>query len=104
MNHTSLSCKNFRKLHFIHPILRGVKVLCYQYYTSLNGYTFFTHPVYYDRKMFTANTLTLIEKYFLNLRNMFPNQENIGYFSQNKENKLTEKNFLVPSARKFDLN
>ena len=31
---TSLSCENFRKLHFIHPILCGVKVLCYQYYSS----------------------------------------------------------------------
>ena len=31
---TSLSCENFRKLHFIHPILCGVKVLCYQYYIS----------------------------------------------------------------------
>ena len=28
----------------------------------------------------------------------------LEYFSQNKKNKLTEKNFLVPSARKFDLN
>ena len=26
------------------------------------------------------------------------------YFSQNKKNKLTEKNFLVLSAKKFDLN
>ena len=25
-------------------------------------------------------------------------------FSQNKKNKLAEKNFLVPSARKFDWN
>ena len=34
---------------------------------------------------------------------MFSNQENIKMFSQNKKNKLAEKNFLVPSARKFDL-
>ena len=26
------------------------------------------------------------------------------YYSQNKKNILTENNFLVPSARKFDLN
>ena len=30
----SFTCENFRKLHFIHSILCGVKVLCYQYYTS----------------------------------------------------------------------
>ena len=30
----SFICENCRKLYFIHPILCGVKVLCYQYYTS----------------------------------------------------------------------
>ena len=30
----SFICENFRKLHFINPILCEVKVLCYQYYTS----------------------------------------------------------------------
>ena len=34
---------------------------------------------------------------------MFSNQENIEIFSENKKNKLSEKSFLVPSARKFDL-
>ena len=31
---TSLSCENFKKLHFMRPILCRVKVLCYQYYSS----------------------------------------------------------------------
>ena len=52
----------------------------------------------------TANSSKLTEKHFLDLRNLFLNQENITVFSQNKKNKLTKKNFLVPSARKFDLN
>ena len=31
----SLTCENFRKLHFMQPILCGlVKILCYQYYSS----------------------------------------------------------------------
>ena len=52
----------------------------------------------------TANPSKLIEKYFLDLRNLFSNQENIRLFSQNKKNEHTEKNFLVPSARNFDSN
>ena len=35
---------------------------------------------------------------------MFSNQEKIGKFFSEQENKLTEKNFLVPSAIEFDLN
>ena len=31
-------------------------------------------------------------------------QENTRIFFSKQENKLTEKNFLVPSARRFDLN
>ena len=44
----------------------------------------------------TANPLKLIEKNFLDLRNMFSNQENIRRFSQNKKNKL-RKIFLYIS-------
>ena len=33
----------------------------------------------------------------------FANCDNIRYFSHNKKNKFTKKNFLVPSAREFDL-
>ena len=51
----------------------------------------------------TANPSKLIEKNVLDLRNMFSNHENIRMFPQNTKNKLTEKNFLVPSTRKFDL-
>ena len=54
--------------------------------------------------MDTANASKLTEKHFLDLRNMFSNQENIEYFSQNKKNKLAKKNFLISSARKIDLN
>ena len=40
--------------------------------------------------------LKLIEKNFLDLRNMFSNQKKISEcFSHNKKNKLTEKDFLV---------
>ena len=49
-------------------------------------------------------SLKLIEKHLIDLRNMFSYQENIDYCSQNKKNELTEKNFLVSPARKFDLN
>ena len=41
---------------------------------------------------YTANASKLIEKYFPDFRNMLSNQENIGIFSENKENKLTEIN------------
>ena len=51
----------------------------------------------------TANALELIEKYFLDLRNTFLNQENIRNFSQNRKIHLAEKNFLVLSVRKFIL-
>ena len=50
-----------------------------------------------------ANPSKLIQKNFLDLRNVFSNQENIRIFFSKQKNKLTEKNFLVPSARKFDL-
>ena len=63
-----------------------------------------TAQVIFVRCDCTANASKLIEKHFLDLRNMFSNQENIRIFSQNKKNELAKKNFLVPSARKFDLN
>ena len=51
-----------------------------------------------------ANPSKLTEKCFLDSRNLFSNQENNRIISRNKKNKRTEKNFLVLSARKFDLN
>ena len=52
---------------------------------------------------YTANIFKLTEKYFLDLRNMFLNQENIRTFSQNKKIYLAQTNFPVPSIRKFIL-
>ena len=52
------------------------------------------HRLQFAANNFYTNASKLTEKYFLDLRNLFSNQEN----------RLTEKNFLVPSARKFDLN
>ena len=43
------------------------------------------------------------KKHFLDLRNMFVSQGNIGKFPQNKKNKLTDNYFLFSFARKFDL-
>ena len=53
---------------------------------------------------YTANPSKPIKKNFLDLRNMFSNQENIRIFFGKQENKFSEKNFLVPFGRKFDLN
>ena len=52
----------------------------------------------------TANASKLIEKYFLVGEMRSQIKKILKFFSQNKKNKLTEKNFLVPSARKSDLN
>ena len=49
--------------------------------------------------LYTANTSKFSEKYCLDLKNMFSKPENITIFYSKQENKLTEKNFLVPSAR-----
>ena len=68
------------------------------------GGSIMIHVEHHLCKVNTANTSKLTENYFLDLRNLFSNQENMRIFSQNKKNKLTAKNFLVPSARKFDLN
>ena len=54
--------------------------------------------------VYIANPSKLTEKYILDLRNLFSNQENIGIFFSKQENKLTEKKFLVSAARKLDLN
>ena len=51
----------------------------------------------------TANASKLIEKCFLDLRNIFSNQENIRKFFSKKKIYLAKKNFLVPSTRKFIL-
>ena len=48
------------------------------------------------RNIYTANASKLIEKHFLDLRNMFSNQENIKSSFSKQEKKLTEKNVLVP--------
>ena len=66
---------------------------------------FFSYELILVIRSYTPNASKLIEKHFLDLRNLFSNQENIkDIFSQNKKNKPTEKHFLVPSTRKFDLN
>ena len=52
----------------------------------------------------TANASKLIEKYFLDLRNMFSNQENIRIYFSKEEKQTHKKNFAVPAARKFNLN
>ena len=51
----------------------------------------------------TANPSKLIEKCFLDLRNIFSNQENIRKFFPKQEIYLAKKNFLVPSVRMFIL-
>ena len=45
----------------------------------------------------------LTKERFLDLRNMFLNQENVRIFSQSKWIRLTKKTIPVPSARKFNL-
>ena len=52
---------------------------------------------------YTVNTSEVIEKCFLDLRNMLLNQENIRNSSQNKKIYLAKKNFLVPSISQFIL-
>ena len=61
--------------------------------------------IFFDHKFLPhCKYLKTIEKNFLDLRNMHQIKKALKYFSQNKKNKLTEKKFLVPSTRKFDLN
>ena len=47
----------------------------------------------------TANSSKFIERYFLDSRNIFLNQENIREFFSNKKIHLAEKNFIVLSVR-----
>ena len=55
-------------------------------------------------KLCTANPSKLIEKNFLDSRNMLSNQENFIEFIFLKARKMNSmKKFLIPSARKFDL-
>ena len=46
-------------------------------------------------------SLKLVEKCFLDLRNMFKIRKISEYRSQSKKHKLTEKNFLVPVCKKI---
>ena len=62
----------------------------------------FGHPAQNCRKH-TANPSKLIEKYFLDLRNRFLNQENISKFPQNEKIYLVKKTFLVLFVRNFIL-
>ena len=50
------------------------------------------------RLVCTANASKLTEKYFFDLRNLFSDQGNFRVFFS-KQEKLTEKTFLVYSAR-----
>ena len=72
------------------------------YFRILETSVFYLYSV--SRKLdYTANGSKLMEKYFLDLRNIFLNQENIRNSFQNKKIYLAKKNLLVPSIRKFIL-
>ena len=57
----------------------------------------------FSHSLNNTNASKLTELYFLDLRNLFLNQENVRKFFQIKKIYPAEKNFLVPSVRKVIL-